>query len=88
MYPTPPHNGSRSTTRNRSLTKRWMFLIVLASTLALAAQDRTAAGPPDASAQNQRLGRGVNIIGYDPLWKSPANARFQDRHFRLIKAAV
>lgn len=32
-------------------------------------------------------GRGVNIIGYDPLWKSPAKARFKSRHFALIKEA-
>jgi endoglucanase len=38
-------------------------------------------------AQNRRLGRGVNIIGYDPLWRSPAQARFTDEHFRLLKEA-
>ncbi len=37
--------------------------------------------------QNERLGRGVNIIGYDPLWKSRSRARMQDTHFRLIKEA-
>lgn len=37
--------------------------------------------------QNRRLGRGVNIIGYDPLWRSRENARFQDKHFRLLKEA-
>jgi endoglucanase len=40
-----------------------------------------------AFSQNQRLGRGVNIIGYDPLWQSRAKARMQDKHFRLIKQA-
>lgn len=33
------------------------------------------------------MGRGVNIIGYDPIWKEFAQARFQDRHFQRIKAA-
>lgn len=42
---------------------------------------------PDASAQNKRLGRGVNVIGYDPLWKDRQKARFQEKHFRLIKEA-
>ncbi|MEO6187288.1 MAG: glycoside hydrolase family 5 protein [Ginsengibacter sp.] len=37
--------------------------------------------------QNKRLGRGVNIIGYDPLWKDPSKARMKDRHFKLIKEA-
>lgn len=32
-----------------------------------------------------RLHRGVNIIGYDPLWKNPAKARFQPRHFAVIR---
>ncbi|MBO9543765.1 glycoside hydrolase family 5 protein [Caulobacter sp.] len=37
-------------------------------------------------AQVAAMKRGVNIIGYDPLWKDPAKARFQlDRHFKTIK---
>lgn len=40
---------------------------------------------PDAFEQNRRLGRGVNIIGYDPLWRSPDQARFQTGHFRSLK---
>jgi endoglucanase len=42
---------------------------------------------PDALAQNKRLGRGVNIIGYDPLWKDRRKARFQEKYFRLIHEA-
>jgi endoglucanase len=41
----------------------------------------------DAFSQNRRLGRGVNVIGYDPLWRSRAEARMQDKHSRLIKEA-
>ncbi len=41
----------------------------------------------NAFARNRRLGRGVNVIGYDPLWRSRAKARMQDRHFRMIKEA-
>ncbi len=33
----------------------------------------------------KRLRRGVNIIGYDPLWSDPAKARFQSRHFTIIR---
>lgn len=41
----------------------------------------------DAFTQNRKLGRGVNIIGYDQgLW-SGDDGRFQDKHFRLIKGA-
>ncbi|MBN1124294.1 MAG: glycoside hydrolase family 5 protein [Sedimentisphaerales bacterium] len=36
---------------------------------------------------NRKLGRGVNIIGYDPIWRSQDRARFQEKHFRLIKEA-
>jgi endoglucanase len=42
---------------------------------------------PTAADQNARLGRGVNIIGYDPLWRSRDRARMQDKHFRLIREA-
>ena len=41
----------------------------------------------DAFQQNQRLGRGVNVIGYDPIWRSKDQARFQAKHFRLLKEA-
>ena len=43
--------------------------------------------PVDAFEQNRRLGRGVNIIGYDPIWRSRDQARFQEKHFRLLKEA-
>jgi endoglucanase len=41
--------------------------------------------PADASELNHELGRGVNIIGYDPIWKSFEQRRFQSEHFRLLK---
>jgi endoglucanase len=37
--------------------------------------------------QNKKMGRGVNIIGYDPIWKDTANARMKEKHFKLIKEA-
>lgn len=37
--------------------------------------------------QNKRLGRGVNIIGYDAIWKDNSKARMTENHFRLIKEA-
>lgn len=52
---------------------------------ARAAETPAAAG--DAFAQNARLGRGVNIIGYDPIWKDRARGRFQAEHFALIAGA-
>jgi len=41
----------------------------------------------DAFDQVKKLGRGVNVIGYDPLWKNPGKARFKDKHFALIREA-
>lgn len=41
----------------------------------------------DAYEQNRRLGRGVNVLGYDPVWKPRSKARMHDKHFRLIREA-
>jgi endoglucanase len=46
-----------------------------------------AAAEPDAFAQNRRLGRGVNILGYDPIWRSPEQGRFKAEYFQKLKAA-
>lgn len=46
-----------------------------------------AAPGPDVFSQNQQLGRGVNILGYDPIWQSREQARFQVKHFRLLHEA-
>ncbi|MBC7417969.1 MAG: cellulase family glycosylhydrolase, partial [Pedobacter sp.] len=37
--------------------------------------------------QNAKMGRGLNIIGYDPIWDDFSKARMQEKHFRLIKIA-
>ena len=42
---------------------------------------------PGAFEQNRKLGRGVNILGYDPIWRSRERARFQAKHFRLLHEA-
>lgn len=42
---------------------------------------------PDAFTLNQRLGRGVNILGYDPIWGARAQARFKAEYFEKLKAA-
>src|SRR5580765_7547446 len=43
--------------------------------------------PIDPWDQITAMRRGVNIIGYDPLWKDFAAARFRERHFRRIHEA-
>lgn len=40
-----------------------------------------------AFAAVERLGRGVNIIGYDPIWQDFDQGRFREKHFRLIREA-
>lgn len=41
----------------------------------------------DAFAQNARLGHGVNILGWDPLWQDRSQGRFKQVDFKLIKEA-
>lgn len=58
------------------------LLALVATPRLLAADDR------DVFVQNRRLGRSVNIIGYDrELWRNPAQGRFQAKYFRLLKEA-
>jgi len=58
-----------------------LFLLVAAVTPSLAA----AESPLPADAQVQAMKRGVNIVGYDPLWSDASKARFKLRHFKIIK---
>ena len=62
-----------------------LFWALLLSATIVLAQGKSGKG--FAFEQNKRLGRGVNIIGYDPLWKDTAKARMKDKHFKLIKEA-
>ena len=41
----------------------------------------------DVFAVNSKLGRGVNIIGYDPLWKDRSKGRFKPQYFKMLKDA-
>jgi endoglucanase len=63
------------------------ILASLAMSGSVAARAAESADRPDLQELNKRLGGGVNIIGYDPLWRSRDNARFQEKHFRLIAEA-
>jgi endoglucanase len=44
-----------------------------------------AAEPLSAAAQVAQMKRGVNIVGYDPIWEDASKARFKPRHFKIIK---
>ena len=47
----------------------------------------TPAPAADGFQQTQRLGRGVNILGWDALWRDRASGDFKDEHFKLIREA-
>jgi endoglucanase len=38
----------------------------------------------DAFDQVHAMGRGINVLGYDPIWSDPASARFRPAHFTAI----
>lgn len=72
------------------MTKRSLLpLVLLIGVFLLPAcatdEPAPAAALEGAFAQNAKLGRGVNIIGYDPIWRSRDEGRFTEEHFRLIK---
>ena len=41
----------------------------------------------DVFQQNARLGRGVNILGWDALWQNRERGQFKDAHFKMIQEA-
>lgn len=59
----------------------------LAACALLSALAATPAAAREISPEQQlrAMTRGINVLGYDPLWKDPATARFQMRHFKTIK---
>jgi endoglucanase len=64
-----------------------ILLTLIASSANAADAPAPLAAPPDVFALNARLGRGVNVLGYDPIWKDPDRARFRADHFRLLREA-
>lgn len=65
---------------NRYPFARLLALVSLALGVASASQAQA-----DNGAASPALKRGVNIVGYDPLWTEPAKARFQPRHMQAIR---
>lgn len=68
------------------LTLLAVRLVVAADSPAPATTQAAGAGftTLDPYEQVKTMGRGVNIIGYDPIWRNFANARFKERHFQVI----
>lgn len=64
----------------RNSLPRMLGTACLAFGLVSAALAQTPAALPQLA-----LKRGVNALGYDPLWSEPAKARFQPRHMQAIR---
>src|SRR3954469_2348651 len=60
---------------------RSLLCLVFAIPLLAQAADQALS----AADQVHQMTRGVNIVGYDPMWTDPAKARFQLRHFKTIR---
>jgi endoglucanase len=60
-------------------------LVLIGFLAAATTAGRGGGAPADAFEQNRRLGRGVNILGYDPIWTSKGKARFKESYFRTIR---
>ncbi len=59
--------------------------ILIAGVGAVAVSACAADAPLSAAEQVAQMKRGVNIVGYDPIWQDPSKARFKPRHFKIIK---
>ncbi len=68
----------------KSILKK-IAVAALAGGIVLGAAGRVVA--LDEYQQNARLGRGVNILGWDDLWRDRARGQFKDVHFKLIREA-
>ncbi len=69
------------------ISNRMKILQPLLVAVSLAGCVLSVRAETDAFAECKRLGRSVNIIGYDPIWRSFDQGRFKARHFQLLKEA-
>jgi endoglucanase len=75
--------------RGRRGSARLGPMAALLLSVLMVALQASAQTPPAPSAFEvaKQLGRGLNVLGYDPLWDDRSRARFQTRHFRIIHEA-
>jgi endoglucanase len=77
-----------TTTRKRMANgmRLWAMILVFPAVL-LALANASSSKAEDVFQQNNRLGRGVNLLGWDAIWDDPARSRFEAIDFRLIREA-
>lgn len=71
----------------RMLARKAGFSCLGVILLLACAPSRAHTQDVDPFVQIKRLGRGLNVLGYDPIWDDFQKARFQPRHFQLIHDA-
>ena len=69
------------------MTRKTFVLPALVCLAAWGAKAQAGFVPIDPFEQVKAIQRGVNIIGYDPLWRSFEQARFQEKHFAKLSEA-
>lgn len=62
------------------------LLCVLLPAISGIAANLAAAETEDVFSQCRELGRGVNVLGYDPIWNSFEQARFKTEYFSVIRS--
>jgi endoglucanase len=67
--------------------RRAALAFLLTAEIVVSAIPSGASSAGDPSEQVKRLGRGVNILGYDPIWDNFGDGRFKAKHFKLIRDA-
>lgn len=67
--------------------RRTGLAFLLTTGIVLSAVPSVASLTTEPSQQVKRLGRGVNILGYDPIWDKFGDGRFKEKHFKLIREA-
>lgn len=65
--------------------KNRFYVFVFSGLFLLMIIQQCAPRSVDPFKQVERMKRGVNIIGYDPIWQDFHKKRFQEKHFQLIK---
>lgn len=67
---------------NRLMSAALALALILAAGRVCAQQT-----PITPEAQVVQMGRGVNIIGYDPYWQDTGKGNYEDKHFKAIHDA-